>query len=107
MALTEEDVVSVLRTCVDPEIPVNIVDLGLIYGVGLTPAANRSDQWQVNVKMTLTSPGCPMSQTISNDVHRKLLDLPGVAQARVEIVWEPQWSPERISPEGRRHLHLN
>jgi metal-sulfur cluster biosynthetic enzyme len=107
MALTEEDVVRVLRTCVDPEIPVNIVDLGLIYGVGLTPSAHRSDQWEVAVKMTLTSPGCPMSHTISHDVHRKLLELPEVAQARVEIVWEPQWTPERISPEGRRHLQLN
>lgn len=107
MALTEEDVVSVLRTCVDPEIPVNIVDLGLIYGVGLTPSAGHPDQWEVAVKMTLTSPGCPMSQTISHDVHRKILELPAVAHAKVEIVWEPQWSPERITPEGRRHLQLN
>jgi len=107
MALTKEDVVSALRTCVDPEIPVNIVDLGLVYSVDLSgenteTAAGRD----VTVRMTLTSPGCPMSHAISNDVHERLLALPGVAKARVDIVWEPQWRPDMITPEGRKHLNL-
>jgi metal-sulfur cluster biosynthetic enzyme len=107
MALTKEEVYTALRGCVDPEIPVNIVDLGLIYSVDLRPSSASAEQCEVVVKMTLTSPGCPMSQTISHEVHRRLLDLPQVSQARVEIVWEPLWSPERITPEGRRHLQLN
>ncbi|GAB1489481.1 SUF system Fe-S cluster assembly protein [Opitutaceae bacterium] len=107
MALTKEDVVSALRTCVDPEIPVNIVDLGLVYSVDLADLeggpANGSE---VTVKMTLTSPGCPMSHAISKDVHQRLLELPGVAKARVDIVWEPQWRPDMITPEGKKHLNL-
>ena len=73
MALTKEDVVSVLRTCRDPEIPVNIVDLGLIYDVDVREAAAAEPGYDVSVKMTLTSPGCPMSQSNSAEVHRKLL----------------------------------
>jgi metal-sulfur cluster biosynthetic enzyme len=107
MALTKDEVFSALRSCVDPEIPVNIVDLGLVYSVDLTPSTTFTGRWDVAVKMTLTSPGCPMSHSISNDVHRTLLRLPGVSQAKVDIVWEPTWTPERITPEGRRHLQLN
>lgn len=106
MALTKEAVLSALRSCQDPEIPLNIVDLGLVYGVELSPSPVCADKCDVAVRITLTSPGCPMSHTISNDVHRRLLDLPEVSHARVDIVWEPLWSPERISPEGRRHLQL-
>ena len=106
MALTKEEVLSALRSCVDPEIPVNIVDLGLIYHIDLVPSSDGNGGTAVSIRMTLTSAGCPMSQSISNDVHRKLLALPGVSHARVEIVWEPQWSPERITPEGRRELQL-
>lgn len=107
MALTKEDVVSALRTCVDPEIPVNIVDLGLVYSVDLSgESPDAAEGCHVTVKMTLTSPGCPMSHAISNDVHERLLALPGVAKARVDIVWEPQWRPDMITPEGRKHLNL-
>lgn len=106
MALTKEDVVSALRTCVDPEIPVNIVDLGLVYDVDLTPASGPGGV-QVRVRMTLTSPNCPMSQSISNDVRKLLAQLPEVDRAEVEIVWEPSWHPEMITAEGRRHLNLS
>ncbi len=104
MALTKEDVVSALRTCVDPEIPVNIVDLGLVYGVDLNGQDGAENE--VSVRMTLTSPGCPMSHAISRDVQQRLLDLPGVSKARVDFVWEPVWRPDMITAEGRKHLNL-
>lgn len=106
MALTKEDVVSALRTCVDPEIPVNIVDLGLVYDVDLRTSAEAIPASDVTVKMTLTSAGCPMSHSIANDVTKALRQLPGVGIARVEVVWEPAWHPDMITPEGRRHLNL-
>ena len=106
MALTKEEVISALRSCIDPEIPLNIVDLGLVYGVDVTPAGEVPPQSDVAVQMTLTSPGCPMARSISHEVHRTLLTLPQVRNARVDLVWEPSWTPEKISPEGRRHLQL-
>lgn len=107
MALTKEEVVSALRTCMDPEIPINIVDLGLVYEVDLsTTPSSSSSACDVHVKMTLTSPGCPMSQSISHEVHKKLLHLSGVHSAKVDIVWEPVWRPDMISAEGRKHLNL-
>ena len=75
MALTKEDVFSALRTCRDPEIPVNIVDLGLVYGVEVRESSPAGAGYDVSVKMTLTSPGCPMSRSISAEVQRKLLGL--------------------------------
>jgi metal-sulfur cluster biosynthetic enzyme len=107
MAPTKEDVLSALRTCQDPEIPVNIVDLGLVYDVGLTPCPSGPDRSHVAIRMTLTSPSCPMSQSISGEVHRKLLELAGVESAKVEIVWEPSWNPEMITPEGKKILKLS
>ncbi len=103
MGPTKEDIYTVLRTCQDPEIPVNIVDLGLIYSVEV---AQRTDGAVVTVKMTLTSPGCPMSNAIAGDVHKRLLQIEGVSQAKVEIVWEPVWRPDMITEEGRRTLNL-
>ena len=97
--LNEELIYTVLRTCHDPEIPLNIVDLGLIYGVQI-------DNDRVNVTMTLTTQGCGMGSYISRDAQEKILALPGVSEATVEVVWEPPWTPERISPEGRRTLGL-
>jgi metal-sulfur cluster biosynthetic enzyme len=105
MALTKDDVVSALRTCRDPEIPVNIVDLGLVYGIEVREV-DPAPAYAVNVRMTLTSPGCPMAQSLSADVHRKLLGLEHVRQAKVELVWEPAWHQSMITPEGRRHLNL-
>jgi metal-sulfur cluster biosynthetic enzyme len=105
MPLTKEDVIAVLRTCRDPEIPVNIVDLGLVYEVTVQDAGG-ADASEVSVKMTLTSPGCPMSHSIAAEVHRRLLDLGGVRQAKVELVWEPAWHPSMITAEGRQQLNL-
>ncbi|RRJ97902.1 metal-sulfur cluster assembly factor [Opitutaceae bacterium TAV4] len=103
MGPTKEDVYTALRTCKDPEIPVNIVDLGLVYSVDL---AKENDGAAVTVKMTLTSQGCPMSNAIAGDVHKTLLQVDGIKQARVEIVWEPVWRPDMITEEGRRTLNL-
>jgi metal-sulfur cluster biosynthetic enzyme len=97
--LNEELIYTVLRTCNDPEIPLNIVDLGLIYGV-------RIENDRVAVQMTLTTQGCGMGGHISQDAEEKILALPGVQEAKVEIVWDPPWTPEKISPEGRKTLGL-
>ncbi len=106
MGLTKEDVVSALRTCVDPEIPINIVDLGLVYEVDLSEPQPGAPAADVCVKMTLTSTGCPMSHSIANEVTKALRQLPGVGATKVEIVWEPAWHPEMITAEGRKHLNL-
>ncbi len=96
-ALTETQVYEALKECYDPEIPVNLVDLGLIYDVKII------DDW-VGVKMTLTSPGCGMSGMISQNVRARLLRLPGVKDADVRIVWQPAWSPERMSESAKQKL---
>jgi len=93
-----------LRTCFDPEIPVNIVDLGLVYDMKL--AAKQGGGAEVDVKMTLTAPGCGMGPAIAGDAQVKLLNLPGVDDAHVEIVWDPPWHHSMITPEGRRILGL-
>jgi metal-sulfur cluster biosynthetic enzyme len=98
-ALTESQVYEALRECYDPEIPVNVVELGLIYDVKII------DEW-VGVKMTLTTPGCGMSGMISQNVRNRLLRLPGIKDADVRIVWDPVWSPARMSPEARRRLGI-
>lgn len=94
---SEDDVMTVLRKCYDPEIPINIVDLGLVYDIEL-----KDDK--VHVKMTLTAPGCPMHTMISEDVTRKLLTLDGIEDAEVEIVWEPPWTPDKMSETARQML---
>jgi probable FeS assembly SUF system protein SufT len=94
-----------LRTCYDPEIPVNIVDLGLIYALSLVPKENN--EYAVEVKMTLTAQGCGMGTSIAMDARQKILDLPGVAEANVDVVWDPPWNPQMISPEGRERLGLD
>ncbi|MGH7916179.1 MAG: putative Fe-S cluster assembly protein SufT [Candidatus Binataceae bacterium] len=94
-----------LKTCFDPEIPVNIVDLGLVYGMEITPVAEGTNR--VDVKMTLTAQGCGMGASIAVDARQKLLTLPGVAEANVDLVWDPPWNPQMISPEGRERLGLD
>ncbi len=93
-----------LKTCYDPEIPVNIVDLGLVYDMQLSPLGDGASK--VDVKMTLTAPGCGMGASIAHDARQKLLGLPGVEEADVELVWDPPWSPQMISPEGRALLGM-
>ncbi len=107
MALTQEDVIAALKECYDPEIPVNIVDLGLIYEVRVKPTEVLNLQGEdIEVEMTLTAPGCPSHQEISNQVQQRLLRMPGVGNATVNIVWYPQWTPERLSPEARKQLGI-
>lgn len=102
--LEEKQVWDVLRTCYDPEIPVNIVDLGLVYDMVIEPLPGGTHQ--VLVKMTLTAPGCGMGPSIARDAQQKLLELPGVEDASVEIVWDPPWHQSMITAEGRKILGL-
>lgn len=95
----EEDVLEALRECYDPEIPVNIVDLGLIYEIDVKPR-------RVDVKMTLTALGCPLAGEVMADVRDRLLQLPGVEEAGVEIVYDPPWTPERMTEDARWELGL-
>jgi probable FeS assembly SUF system protein SufT len=90
--------------CYDPEIPVNIVDLGLVYDMEIKPLEN--EQNRIEVKMTLTAQGCGMGGSIAGDAQNKLLEIPGVKEADVQIVWDPVWTAERISPEGKTLLGL-
>ena len=96
---TVDDVYRELRQVYDPEIPVNIVDLGLVYDVKL-------ENETCNVRMTLTSQSCPEARTIPEVVKRRVTEIEGVSACQVEIVWEPGWTPQRISPNGRRILGL-
>jgi probable FeS assembly SUF system protein SufT len=93
-----------LKTCYDPEIPVNIVDLGLIYEMNVLPL--EAAQNRIEIKMTLTAQGCGMGGSIAGDAQNKLLEIPGVKEADVQIVWDPVWTAERISPEGKTLLGL-
>lgn len=101
---SEELVWEALRTCFDPEIPVNIVDLGLIYDCAITPTAGGGNL--VEVKMTLTAQGCGMGPVIAEDARAKIAALPSVETAKVHIVWDPAWTPHMISPAGRVKLGL-
>lgn len=100
----EKQVWEQLRQCYDPEIPVNIVDLGLIYDCAITPLAASS--YKVEVKMTLTAPGCGMGPMIAQDVQQRLLALAGVDDVQVELVWEPPWNQAMISEAAKLQLGL-
>jgi probable FeS assembly SUF system protein SufT len=101
---SERAVWGALETCFDPEIPVNIVDLGLIYD--LVVEEGPGGKKNVAVKMTLTAPGCGMGPVIAEDARRKIEALPDVGEARVSIVWDPVWTPQMISEKGRQILGL-
>lgn len=101
---SEKVVWEVLKTCFDPEIPVNIVDLGLVYD--LASEKTESGGYRVDVKMTLTAPGCGMGPVIAEDARQKIAALPQVEEAKVHIVWDPVWNPQMISQEGRLALGL-
>ncbi len=94
-----------LKTCYDPEIPVNIADLGLVYAMEVSPMDAGAKR--VDVKMTLTAQGCGMGASIAIDARQKLLSLPGIAEANVDLVWDPPWNPQMISPEGRERMGLD
>jgi metal-sulfur cluster biosynthetic enzyme len=108
--VTEQDVMSALRSCYDPEIPVNIVDLGLIYGVNFSPVsegqAPETEKQDVTIDMTLTAQGCPEHVNISAQVKSRLEQLPGIRNANVNVVWTPAWTPERLSPDARKQLGI-
>lgn len=96
----KEKVGEAIKTCYDPEIPVNIYELGLIYDISVaTPSA-------VSVKMTLTSPACPAAQTIPGEVEDKIRVMAGVKEVKVEVVWDPPWTPERMSEAARLQLGM-
>jgi metal-sulfur cluster biosynthetic enzyme len=104
MPVTEQDVLSALRSCYDPEIPVNIVDLGLIYNVSF--AASDDGKQDVTVDMTLTAQGCPEHVNISAQVKSRIEQLPGIRSAQVNVVWTPPWTPERLSADARKQLGI-
>jgi probable FeS assembly SUF system protein SufT len=101
----ERQVWEALKTCYDPEIPVNIVDLGLVYDLKVSSTSSGASE--VEVRMTLTAQGCGMGTTIAADAQQKIEILPGVEEARVEIVWDPPWSPQMISQQGREKLGID
>ena len=108
-AITEQDVLSALKSCYDPEIPVNIVDLGLIYKVNFapSPAESPADAKQdVTVEMTLTAQGCPEHVNISAQVKSRIEQLPDISTCTVNVVWTPPWTPERLSPDARKQLGI-
>jgi len=104
MPVTRDEVLSALKQCYDPEIPVNIVDLGLIYDVRFEPVPE--DKQDVTIDMTLTAQGCPAHVQISDQVRSRLEQLPGVRAAQVNIVWSPAWTPERLSADARKQLGI-
>lgn len=109
MPIGEEEILSALGDCYDPEIPVNIVDLGLVYAVKLTPDERSRPAFprmRVEVDLTLTSRGCPSHERIVEQVRNRLAGIPEVSETLVNLVWEPAWTPARISQEARRQLGI-
>jgi metal-sulfur cluster biosynthetic enzyme len=102
--LSRDEVLTALKDCYDPEIPVNIVDLGLIYDVRFAPAPE--DRQDVTVEMTLTAPGCPAHTLIGEQVKSRVERMPGVRTAMVNVVWTPPWTPERLSADARKQLGI-
>ena len=96
----QEDVISVLRSCYDPEIPVDIYELGLVYGVEIDAAG------AVDIKMTLTSPSCPVAESLPLEVESKVRALPSVEKVAVEVVWDPPWTMENMSEAAQLQLGL-
>jgi probable FeS assembly SUF system protein SufT len=103
-AFSEDQLWNALKNCYDPEIPVNIVDLGLIYDLQFEE--NAEGLYDVQAKMTLTAQGCGMGPVIADDAKQNLENLPTVASANVDIVWDPPWTPHMMSPEAREKLGL-
>ncbi len=101
---TKEALMAALKHVYDPEIPVNIVDLGLVYSAEIKPI--EGGQFEAEIKMTLTAPGCGMGPVISADVQKRALSVPGITQANVELVWDPPWNQSMISELGKMQLGL-
>lgn len=96
--ITKEQIIDQLKTVYDPELGINIVDLGLIYEVQI------SDEGDVQIMMTLTTPGCPLHDSISTGARTSIELLPGVRTVNVDLVWEPAWNPEMMSDDAKRQL---
>ena len=101
--VSEDQIWEKLKSCYDPEIPVNIVDLGLVYSLDIQSVEQGK---RVEVKMTLTAQGCGMGPSIAADAREKILSLPGVVEAEVEVVWQPVWNPAMISADGKKRLGM-
>ena len=99
-ASLEDKIIDVLRTCYDPEIPVNIHELGLIYDIDIDP------EGAVNIKMTLTSPACPVAGSLPPEVEQKVSNIEGVTSAKVEVVWDPPWNPDMMTEAARLQLGM-
>jgi metal-sulfur cluster biosynthetic enzyme len=102
--LTEDEILGALKQCYDPEIPVNIVDLGLVYDCRLSQKEGGGTK--VDVKMTLTAPGCGMGPAIAHDAQSKILSIDGIDEADVQLVWDPPWNQSMISEAGRMKLGM-
>jgi FeS assembly SUF system protein len=99
-ATLEEKIVTALRSCYDPEIPVNIYELGLVYKLDVSP------EGAVQIDMTLTSPACPVAGSLPGDVERRVKAVPGVTTAKVNVVWDPPWDKSRMSEAAMLQLGL-
>jgi len=96
----EDKIVEIIKTCYDPEIPVNIYELGLIYDI------NVGDDGAVDIKMTLTSPACPAAGSLPPEVENKVGTIEGVSSVKVDVVWEPVWTPEKMTEAARLQLGM-
>ena len=97
-AVTKDAIRNSLKQCMDPEVPLNIVDMGLIYGIDVTPTND------VNIKMTMTTQGCPLHDTLVQDVTRYTKKVPGVNNVKVDIVWDPPWTMDKMSDDAKQIL---
>ena len=97
--VTKDEVITVLKDCYDPEIPINVWDLGLVYDINIQDG-------EVGIKMTLTAPGCMMGAMIADDVKAKLKKLNGVKDAKVDLVFDPPWTPEKMSEEAKAQMGI-
>jgi metal-sulfur cluster biosynthetic enzyme len=107
--LTEQDILNALRDVYDPELPVNIVDLGLVYKVIIVPdpdAPGMLPRQKAEIDVTLTSQGCPAHELILEKIKNRLAGLQQLSETAVNLVWEPAWGPQRISPEARKQLGI-
>ncbi len=96
----KEKVIEALQSCYDPEIPVNIYELGLVYKVDVSPTG------EVGIVMTLTSPACPVAGSLPPEVEAKVRAIPGVSGARVDVVWDPPWTPDKMSEAAKLQLNM-
>ncbi len=100
MQVLQKDIVAALCTCFDPEVPVNIYEMGLIYNVDLATDGS------IGIRMTLTSPGCPVAGSLPGDVQSKVQAVPGVSRVKVDVVWDPPWDPSRMSEAAKLQLGI-